>query len=358
MARRVVQFSTGNVGRHSLRAIIGRPDLELVGVHAAGAAKIGRDAAELCGLDQPTGIVATDDIDALIALKPDCVVYTAQGETRPMEAIAQMSEFLAAEINVAATSMVWLVAPRQADDWLRVPLEQACASGGASLYVNGIDPGYSGDTEVHSALSLVTRATSITVQEIFDYGSHDDYEFTGKSMGFGTTAGDETPMLFLPGVVTTMWGGPVRNLAAQLGIELDEVRQRTEAWYTDNRIECKMTTVEPGGLAAARFAVEGIRDGVPVITMEHINRLTAAAAPDWEYPPDGKDGVHRVVVEGEPRVELNTHVSHPALELTEAGCLSTAARVVNAIDWICRAPAGLIAVEDIPQAEIIRGLMW
>ncbi|OBJ50122.1 dihydrodipicolinate reductase [Mycobacterium sp. 1423905.2] len=356
--RRVVQFSTGNVGQHSLRAIIGRPDLELVGVHAATPEKIGRDAAELCGLSTPTGVLATDDIDALIALRPECVVYTAQGETRPMETIEQMSRFLAAGINVAATSMVWLVAPRQADDWLRVPLQQACETGNASLYVNGIDPGYSGDTEVHTALSLVTRATSITVQEIFDYGNYDDYEFTGTSMGFGMTPEDDTPMLFLPGVITTMWGGPVRNLAEQLGIELDEVRQRTEPWYTDSRIECKMTTVDPGQMAAARFAVEGIRDGAPVITMEHINRLTAAAAPDWEFPPSGQAGVHRVVVEGEPRVEINTHVSHPAFDVTEAGCMSTAARVVNAIDWICGAPAGLISVEDVPPAAVIRGLMW
>ncbi|GFG66690.1 diacylglycerol kinase [Mycobacterium kubicae] len=356
--RRVVQFSTGNVGQHSLRAIIGRPDLELVGVHAASREKIGRDAAELCGLSTPTGIIATDDIDTLIALEPDCVVYTAQGETRPVETIGQMSRFLAAGINIAATSMVWLVTPRQAEDWLRVPLEQACAAGNASLYVNGIDPGYSGDTEVHSALSLVTRATSITVQEIFDYGNYDDYEFTGKSMGFGMTPDADTPMLFLPGVITTMWGGPIRNLAEQLGIELDEIRQRTEPWYTDERIECKMATVEPGQMAAARFAVEGVRDGAPVITMEHINRLTAAAAPDWEYPPDNQPGVHRVVVEGDPRVEINTHVCHPAFDVTEAGCMSTAARVVNAIDWICRAPAGLLAVEDIPQAAVIRGLMW
>jgi 2,4-diaminopentanoate dehydrogenase len=356
--RRVVQFSTGNVGVHSLPAIIGRPDLELVGVHAASPDKIGRDAAELCGLSEPTGIIATDDIDALIALKPDCVVYTAQGETRPMEVIEQMSNFLAAGINIVATSMVWLVTPRQADDWLRVPLEQACQTGNASLYVNGIDPGYSGDTEVHSALSLVTRARAITVQEIFDYANYDDYEFTGKQMGFGVSAEDDTPMLFLPGVLTTMWGGAVRNLAEQLGVQLDEVRQRIEPWYTDKRIECKMATVEPGQMAAVKFAVEGVRDGVSVITMEHITRLTADSAPDWLYPPDGRPGVHRVVVDGDPRVELNTHVSHPGLDVTEAGCLSTAARVVNAIDWVCRAPAGLIAVEDIPAAEIIRGLMW
>jgi hypothetical protein len=358
MMRRVVQFSTGNVGQHSLKAIIGRPDLELVGVHAASPNKIGRDASELCGLKEPTGIVATDDIDALIALKPDCVVYTAQGETRPMEALEQMSKFLAAGINVAATSMVWLVTPRQADDWLREPLDKACQAGNASLYVNGIDPGYSGDTEVHSALSLVTRATSVTVQEIFDYANYDDYEFTGVSMGFGMAADADPPMLFLPGVLTAMWGGPVSNLAEQLGVKLDELRQRIEPWYTDKRIECKMATIEPGQMAAVRFAVEGIRDGVPVITMEHITRLTAASAPDWEYPPDGKAGVHRVVVEGEPRVELNTHVSDPILDVTEAGCVSTAARVVNVIDWLCSAPAGLIAVEDVPQAAVIRGLMW
>jgi hypothetical protein len=356
--RRVVQFSTGNVGQHSLRAILGRPDLELVGVHAASQNKIGRDASELCGWHKPAGVVATDDIDALIALAPDCVVYTAQAETRPMEAIEQMSKFLAAGINVVASSMVWLVAPRQADDWLLGPLGQACDAGNASLYVNGVDPGYSGDTEVHSALSLVTRASSILVQEIFDYANYDDYEFTGKSMGFGLSVDDEQPMFFLPGVLTTMWGGPVRNLAAQLGIELEEVRQRIEPWYTDKRIDCKMCAVEPGGMAAVRFAVEGVRDGVPVITMEHITRLTAYAAPDWEYPPDGKTGVHRVVIEGEPRVELNTHVSDPVLDVTEAGCVSTAARVVNVIDWVCSAPKGLVAVEDIPQAEIIRGLMW
>jgi 2,4-diaminopentanoate dehydrogenase len=356
--RRVVQFSTGNVGQHSLRAIIGRPDLELVGVHAASPNKVGRDAAELCGVSEPTGVVATDDIDALIALRPDCVIYTAQAETRPMEAIEQLTKILAAGINVVGSSMVWLVTPRQADAWLREPLQQACEAGNSSLYVNGIDPGYSGDTEVHSALSLVTRATSILVQEIFDYANYDDYEFTGKQMGFGMVAEDETPMLFLPGVLVTMWGGAVRNLADQLGVELDELRQRIEPWYAQQRIECKMATVEPGQMAAVRFAVEGVRDGDPVITMEHITRLTAASAPDWEYPPDGKPGVHRVVIEGEPRVELNTHVSHPMLDVTEAGCLSTAARVVNAIDWVCRAPTGLIAVEDIPQVGLIRGLMW
>lgn len=356
--RRVVQFSTGNVGQHSLRAIAGRPDLELVGVHAANPDKVGRDASALCGLSEPTGVIATDDLDALIALKPDCVVYTALGETRPMEAIEQMSTLLAAGINVVGTSMVWLVTPRQADDWLRVPLEQACAAGNSTLYVNGIDPGYSGDTAVHSALSLVIRAESVSVKEVFDYGNYDDYEYTGTAMGFGTTPDDDLPMAFQPGVITSMFGGLVHNLARHLDVKLDEVRQRYEPWYTDKRIECTMMTVEPGQLAGVRFAVEGVRAGVPVITVEHTTRLTPAAAPEWDYPPDGLSGVHKVIVEGEPRIEVSTHLTHPTLDVTDAGCVSTAARAVNAIEWVCSAPAGLAGLEDIPPTAMIRGLMW
>ncbi|TCJ97656.1 dihydrodipicolinate reductase [Nocardia alba] len=356
--RRIVQFSTGNVGRHSLRAVIGRPDLELVGVHASSPAKIGRDAAELCDWSEPTGVIATDDIDALIGLRPDCVVYTALAETRPMEALEQLTQILAAGINVVGTSFVWLAAPRYAGDWVREPLEKACAAGGSSLYINGVDPGYSGDTLVHTALSLATRVDSITVQEIFDYANYDDAEYTGAAMGFGVAEDEELPPLFLPGVVESMWGGPVRALADGLGIVLDEVRQRTERWFTPERIDCTMMTVLPGQMAAVRFAAEGVLDGEPVITVEHVNRLTAAAAPGWIFPPDGHVGVHRVVIEGDPRVEINTHVSHPLLDPTDAACISTAARVVNAIEWVCNAPNGIIAVEDIPQAAIMNGLMW
>ena len=72
---RVIQWTTGNIGRRSLASIVSRPDLELVGVFAHGADKVGVDAADLAGLNEKTGIKATNDIEALIALKPDACVY-------------------------------------------------------------------------------------------------------------------------------------------------------------------------------------------------------------------------------------------------------------------------------------------
>jgi 2,4-diaminopentanoate dehydrogenase len=357
MRRRVIQFSTGNVGHHALRLIVERPDLELVGVHASGAGKIGKDAAELCGLSDPTGVVATDDIGALLALHADCVVYTSQAETRPPAAVAEISRFLAAGTNVVGTSMVWLVAPDYADDRITRPLRDACNAGDTSLFINGIDPGFSGDTLPYAALSLSAHAERITVQEVFDYATYDDAEFTGASFGFGTTP-DHTPVLFAPGVLSSIWGGQVRALARALGVELDQLRERHESWPTPKPVTCPMMTVRQGCVAAVRFAVEGWRGGKPVITMEHVNRLTDAAAPEWPYPPDGRLGVHRVVIDGSPGVEINAHVGLHGVDHNEGGVIATAARAVNAIDAVCGARPGILAAADLMPTAHAHGAMW
>ncbi|MBY0290300.1 MAG: dihydrodipicolinate reductase [Mycobacteriaceae bacterium] len=357
MTRRIIQFSTGNVGVHALRTIIERPDLELVGLHAAGPDKIGRDAGELCGRAETTGVIATDDIDALLALGADCVVYTSQAETRAAEAMADIARFLRAGTNVVGSSFVWLVAPEFTDEWLRKPLEEACRQGNSTLYINGIDPGYSGDTLVYTALSLAGRADSITVQEICDYATYDDAEFTGVTFGFGTEP-EHQPILFMPGVLESMWGIQVRSLAADLGVELDEVRERHEKWTTPEPISCAMMDVEVGKVAAVRFGVEGVRNGDVVITMEHVNRLTEVAAPHWAVPPDGRPGVHRVVVAGDPGVEINTHVGLGGTDHNQGGVIATAARPINAIEAVCRAPAGILAAHDFRPLDHIRGVMW
>ena len=355
MTLRVVQFSSGHVGRHSLRAIIERPGLELIGVHAASPAKIGLDAAELCGLAEPTGVVATNDLMALVEMRADCVVYTSQAETRPDVALKELTAFLTAGTNVVGTSLVWLVYPPHADAWLRDPLERACAEGGSTMYINGIDPGFSGDLLPLAALSLVERADHVLVQEICDYGTYDDAEFTGVSFGFGTPP-EDVPTLFLPGVLRSIWGGPVQLLADELGIQIDEIRERVERWTATEPIDCTMMHVDPGRVAAVRFGVEGVVDGRIVITMEHVNRLTQGAAPEWPFPPEGRSGVHRVVVAGRPGVEINTHVGLGGRDHNEAGVMATAMKAVNAIPVVCAALPGLVSLRDLPVSQV-RGLM-
>jgi hypothetical protein len=334
-----------------LRQLIERSDLELVGVHAAGSDKVGSDAAALCGLDVPTGVHATDDLEALVALHADCVVYMSQAETRPHEALHELTAFLAAGTNVVATSLVWLVYPPHADAWLTEPLAEACRVGRSTMYVNGVDPGFSGDLLPLAALSLCGQAESVRVQEICDYGSYDDAEFTGASFGFGTSP-DNVPMLFLPGVLASIWGGPVRLLADELGVELEELRERYETWEATEPIDSTMMRVEPGQVAAVRFAVEGIVQGRTAIVMEHVNRLASAAAPDWPVAPEGRPGVHRVIVTGNPGVEINTHLGLDGVDHNVAGVVATAAKAVNAIPAVCASPPGLVSLRDLPVSQV------
>ena len=49
---------------------------------------------EIAGFGEPVGIVATPDIDALLALGADVVVYTAKGETRPGEVVPELARIL------------------------------------------------------------------------------------------------------------------------------------------------------------------------------------------------------------------------------------------------------------------------
>ncbi|GFG99353.1 hypothetical protein MTIM_52320 [Mycobacterium timonense] len=115
---RVVVWSTGGVGKVAIDAVRRRPDLELVGVWVHSADKVGRDAGELAGGD-PLGVTATDDAGALIACKPDCVVYAASGPERDGAAVPDYVRLLTAGINVVSTSSTSLVHPPSyfAPDW-------------------------------------------------------------------------------------------------------------------------------------------------------------------------------------------------------------------------------------------------
>src|SRR5262245_51923311 len=69
-----VHWATGTVGAGAMRGVIAHPGLELVGVRVYSEGKDGKDAGELCGLP-PIGVKATRDIDTILALKPDCILY-------------------------------------------------------------------------------------------------------------------------------------------------------------------------------------------------------------------------------------------------------------------------------------------
>ncbi len=347
MTHRVIQWGTGNVGFHSLRHLIRHPDFELVGVHAHSPEKVGKDAARLCGLPDETGIIATNDVEALLSLGADGVVYTVNAETRPHEVIPELERILASGANVASTSMIYLVYPTFASDRMREPLEKACQEGGSTFYVSGIDPGFSGDVLPLAALQLADQIEEVRVQELCDYSTYEDPEFTGVSFGFGRGP-DYKPPLSMPGVLRTGWGGMVQMVADRIGVELDEIRESFERFYTDEAFDTPMMHVPAGTCAAVRFQLEGMAHGRPVVVTEHVNRLAAGIAPEWPMPPDGRPGVHRCIVRANPSVQLECFVTGEDGDHNTGGVQTTAMRMINAIPALCEHAPGLVSTLDLP----------
>src|SRR3984885_9022639 len=144
-AQRVVVWATGGIGSIAIHAIQRRPNLDLVGVWVHSPEKDGKDAGELANGD-PIGLATTNDADALLALKPDCVIYAASGPERDALAIPDYVKFLSAGVNVVTTSTTRLVNPHAYEpaEW-RDQLVAAAKQGQVSLYASGIEPGFAAD---------------------------------------------------------------------------------------------------------------------------------------------------------------------------------------------------------------------
>jgi hypothetical protein len=345
MSYRVVQWSTGGAGRLALRAIVDRPDLDLCGVWVHNSEKVGKDAAELCGLPQSsTGVRATNDASALLALAPDCVCYTAVGESRPRECIDDFCRMLAAGVNVVTTSVPGLVHPAGFDTKHVERLEAACREGGASLYASGLEPGFAGDQLVLTLATLSLGIRSLRTQELFTYSDYPVAFTLFEVFGFGKPI-EHRCIMQLPGIQTSAWGPPVRMVADRLGVTLDGIRETYEKRVTPRRLEIAAGVAEAGTVGAVRFETIGVVDGRDAIVIEHVNRLAPDLAPEWPAAP--RDGTYRIQIDGEPSLACELTLGGPS-DFSAQGMLATAMRVVNAIPFVCDAAPGLVTSMDLP----------
>ena len=306
MVIRVAQIGTGNVGRHALTGILANPQFELAAVWVSSKEKAGLDAAELVDSTEPTGIKATSDLDEVIAAKPDCAVYTAMADNRLPEALEDYRKLLAAGINVVGSGPVFLQYPYGViPDELITPLEEAAREGNSSLFVNGIDPGFANDLLPAALAGTCQHIEQVRCMEIVDYATYDNATVMFDIMGFGKPL-DEIPMLLQPTVLSLAWGSVVRQLAAGLGITLDEVVEVYHREPAPEDFQIASGFVPEGTAAALRFEVRGLVGERAVVVLEHVTRLRDDLCPDWPQPAQ-PGGSYRVEITG------GTLISHGPL---------------------------------------------
>ncbi|MFF0094961.1 dihydrodipicolinate reductase [Streptomyces canus] len=335
-AYRVVQWATGNIGSRTLRAAVEHPRLDVVGVLVHSAAKSGRDAGELCGL-APLGVRATTDVDDVLALKPDCVLYTPR-ELDP-DAVCTL---LAAGINIVTTRTDFHY-PDAMEDPLRRSVEAACDEGGASIHSTGSSPGFVTEALPFVLASLQRRLDGLLIEEFADLSRRDSPGLLFEVMGFGGREGtfDEQRLASL----RASFGPSLRLVADTLGLPVEQAEVQGEFAYSRERTSIAAGILEAGTVAAQRITVAWLNRGKPVLRF----RATWYCTTDLDRSWDLRDTGWRLTVDGDAPLDVTIRFPVAAEDAPAVYPSYTANRAVNAVPWVCEAPAGIRTTADLPQ---------
>ena len=340
MGLRVIQWATGGVGQAAIEGIVAHPDLELVGVWVHSEAKAGRDAGELAGIEN-LGITATGDVQALLDLKADCIVYAP---LMPDEEL--VCRMLSSGANVV-TPLGWIY-PSAAKS---AAIERACAQGGSTLHGTGIHPG--GITERFPLMvsALTAKITQVRSEEFSDLRTYGAPDVLRDIMLFGAE-----PEKALQSPMVHFLGGGFRQsiqlIADELGFAIDDrIEATNEVAVATAPIDTPMGVIQPGLVAAQRFTWTATVQGVPVITAR-VNWLMGEEHldPAWHFGDAGER--FEVEVTGDPDCLVTFKgyqpVSVEAGLVRNPGITSTANHCVSSVPYVCAAAPGIRTYLDLP----------
>lgn len=331
---RVVQWSTGNIGKRALGILLDRDDFDVVGVHALGAEKVGRDAGVLAARP-PTGVAATSDVDALLGLAPDCVNYMPRAID--YELVIRM---LRCGINVVTTGD-FLTGTHHP---VELPaLEEAAQQGRATFLGTGFEPGF-----INVVAGFLTgacpRVRSVKLVETLDCTTYPVPD-VWKVLGFGkpprepVTHLDPEKQRYGLGYFETL-----DMIATMLGTELDAKEAFVEPAVLTRDLNLGWVDYAAGTAGGQRRTYRGYRGGRPVIELAICWTMSDdALEPKWTDPKG-----FSVVIEGEPHVDATIRFGKPGEDVMTVLMDSTAVAAVNAIPFLCDAQPGVITPTDLP----------
>ncbi|NQT72964.1 MAG: dihydrodipicolinate reductase [Chloroflexi bacterium] len=341
MTYRVVQWATGGVGKAAIQGVQSHPELQLVGCRVYSSEKAGKDAGVIAGIGE-IGVTATDNINDILALDADCVIYTP---LLPND--DEVVQLLESGKNVITT--VGWVYPFKSVNIDR--LQEACSKGKSVLHGTGIHPG--GMTErFPMQLTSFTRAvTHVRAEEFSDIRTYGAPDVIGEIMLFGKKP-EEALVSPLVHFLANGFGQSIHMIADELGFNLDgEINTINEVAVATSPIDSPIGVIEPGLVAAQRFTWQGCVNGEPVIEAivnwfmgeEHFDK-------PWSFGPEGVR--YEIEVKGDPSLKAVYHGFHPAtIEsglLRNEGIVATAMHCVNAVPYVCKAQPGIRTYLDLP----------
>ena len=333
---RVVQWATGNIGTRALQQVIRAPDLELVGVRVYDEAKAGTDAGDLCG-EARTGVPATTDREAILALGADCVLYMPRSFD-----VDDVVALLESGTNVVTTRGELCDGGSALPDEVRQRIEDACAKGGTSAYATGSSPGFISEALPMALLTLQRRVDRIVIEEFADMSRRDSPDLLFQIMGYAADPAAFDPHRY--GHLLASFSPSLRTLAQAAGREVEEWTCNGEVAVAPRDIGIAAGTIPAGTVAAQRTRVVGSTAGEEVVSFIATWYCTEDLDPAWDVQPTG----WRVQVHGDASMTADLPFPVAADQLGQATPGYTANPPVNAIPFVVAARPGILRSLELP----------
>lgn len=287
---RVIQWATGVVGQTALKHFIENPAIELVGVYVTNPDKVGKDAGDLVGLP-PTGVIATNDAETIIALDADCVLFAGL-----MQDLDLYCRLLRSGKNVVSPAGPFFPMERYRAEFDKI--EAACRDGGTSYHGCGVHPGFSGDILPLTLTRLMNRIDQIEVTEVIDKLRNPMIYI--EVMGFGRDPDEllakpsrsaEAPYIFAQSMTMVVEG---------LGKKIEKLTTNLEIAKATKDIPYPKGIIRAGTVAGQHYEWTAWVDGSPFMTYHFYWTMGDDIEPRW----DNGDSCYRVVIKGEPPLEV------------------------------------------------------
>jgi hypothetical protein len=339
MSYRIIQWATGSKGMVSLREVIRHPDLQLVGLRVYDERKLGRDAGDIAGMG-PTGVMATDRIDDILALQADCVLYMAKVDHPMDQHDENICSLLRSGKNViASTGYYW---PATHGPAYIERLEAACRAGHSTLFGTGFSPGFFTERLALQMTEACMRVDSIHYLEICDCSRNRESIITDV-MGCGKRPEEVTLDSPTTKLTDHYHYEALDAMADALGVTLESkhTELQTALALRDETLPTGIL-IRKGTVGATVRRWVGTVARRPFITCE--SRWTVVG----HIPGYEPDNCWQVTIEGQPALRLQfrnaqTFDPHgPVDQALNPTFLMCAAPIIRAIPTVCAAPPGIL----------------
>jgi len=311
---RVVQYGVGPIGLASIRAILARRDIELVGAIDTDPEKQQRDVADLAGLRRPSGIRVSDRPQEVLENgEPDVVLHTTK--SRLQSVMPQLKECLQARASVVSTCEE-LLFPSAEQPKLARELDTVARSKEAVILGTGVNPGFVMDTLPLLSSAPCQEVRSVLVERVVDAAGR--RESLQRKVGAGTTPaefrrGRRRKEIGHVGLRESLY-----LLAAGMEWELDRVSERLEPVIAKRASRTPYLKVKAGEVCGIHHVCRGFRNGKPAIRL------------DLQMFVGAKKPYDRIVIEGTPPLDLRIKGGVAGDEAT-VGMLLALARSVSTL---------------------------